>query len=58
MKHWESILARTKASPFWLNQVKSRGTVPSVMSPAETHEFARQQYTAYHSLSKYIGPNK
>jgi putative tricarboxylic transport membrane protein len=58
VKHWESILARTKASPFWLNQVKSRGTVPSVMSPAETHEFARQQYTAYHSLSKYIGPNK
>ena len=58
VKQWETILAKVKSSPYWLALAKKRGTVPSVLSAAKTHEFAHEQYVAYHSLSKYIGPNK
>jgi len=58
VRHWEAILARANASPYWLALAKKRGTVPAVLTAAKTHEFVREQYEAYHSLSKYIGPNK
>jgi tripartite-type tricarboxylate transporter receptor subunit TctC len=58
VKHWEAILARAKKSPYWLAAAKKRGTVTSVLSAANTHEFVREQYTAYHALSRYIGPNR
>lgn len=58
VKFWANILQKVKTSPFWLAQVKRRGTVPTVLSPSETNKFAGEQYTAYNSLSKYIGPDK
>jgi tripartite-type tricarboxylate transporter receptor subunit TctC len=58
VKYWAAVLEKVKDSPYWLALAKKRGTVPSVMSPAKTHEFVREQYEAYHSLSSYIGPNK
>jgi tripartite-type tricarboxylate transporter receptor subunit TctC len=58
VKYWASILQKVKSSPFWLKQVKKRGTVPTVLTPMKTAEFAGEQFTAYNSLSKYIGPDK
>jgi len=58
VKHWEDVLARANASPYWLALAKKRGTVPSVLPAARTHEFVREQYVSYHDLSRYIGPNK
>ena len=58
VRHWQDVLAKVKTSSYWLEQVKRQGSVESVMSPGKTHEFARDQYEAYRSLSKYIGPSK
>ncbi|HZZ93237.1 MAG TPA: tripartite tricarboxylate transporter substrate binding protein [Usitatibacter sp.] len=58
VKRWEAILDEAKRSPYWLSLARKRGTVPSVLSAAKTHEFVREQYEAYHGLSNYIGPNK
>ena len=58
VKQWEEILDKAKSSPYWLALAKKRGTVPSVLSAARTNDFVRDQYEAYHALSKYIGPNK
>lgn len=58
VRQWEAILAKANASPYWLALAKRRGTVPRVMNAVKTQEFVRDQYEAYHSLSKYIGPSK
>jgi tripartite-type tricarboxylate transporter receptor subunit TctC len=57
VKQWEDILAKAKGSPFWLSQAKRRGTVANVMTAAQTHDFAREQYQGYHALAKHIRPN-
>lgn len=55
---WAGVLSKTKASPVWLEQVRKRGTLPSIMTPAETRKFAEEQFVAYRSLSRYIGAEK
>ena len=56
--YWAGVLARMKTSPAWLETVKRRGTIPSIMTPEETQKFVRDQYTAYRTLSNVIGPDK
>lgn len=56
--YWAAILRKTKTSPAWLDQVRKRGTLPSIMSPSETRKFAEEQFVAYRSLSRYIGADK
>ncbi len=58
IEYWSGVLARVKGSPAWLETVKRRGTVPSIMSPEETHRFVRDQFAAYSALSNVIGPDK
>lgn len=55
---WSAILSKVGASPIWLETVKRRGTIPSIKSPEATHEFVRDQFAAYKSLSNVIGPDK
>ena len=56
--YWTGILGRIKTSPAWLETVKRRGTIPSIMTPDETNTFVRDQFAAYRSLSNVIGPDK
>lgn len=58
VKRWEAILDQTKSSSYWLAQVKKRGTVASIMTAAETYDFARDQYRGYHALASYIRSNQ
>ena len=56
--YWTRVLARINTSPTWLETVKRRGTIPSIMSPDDTHKFVRDQFAAYSALSNVIGPDK
>lgn len=56
--YWSGILGRLKTSPVWLDTVKKRGTIPSIMPPDKTQEFVRDQFAAYKALSHVIGPDK
>lgn len=56
--YWANVLSRTKNYPGWLDQVRKRGTVPSILSPDETRRFAEEQFNAYRSLAQTIGNAK
>ena len=56
--YWSGLLGKIKTSPVWLDTSKRRGTIPSIMTPEDTHTFVRDQFTAYRSLSNVIGPDK
>jgi len=52
---WVSALAKVKDDPEWTKQVRTRGSVPSIMTPAETRRFVESQYNAYRALAPQIG---
>ncbi len=58
VKRWATILGKLKKNPYWQEKVKAHGSIPSILTPSRTAKFAHEQYTAYHSLSNFIGPDK
>jgi tripartite-type tricarboxylate transporter receptor subunit TctC len=52
---WGSVLSKVKDDPDWTKQVRTRGSVPSIMTPAETRRFVESQYNAYRALASQIG---
>lgn len=58
VKIWASALSELSSDDAWKKKVVSLGSVPSIMSPEETHQFAKKQYEFYRSLSPYMGIGK
>ena len=52
---WASVLAKVKDDPDWTKQVRLRGSVPSIMTPADTRSFVELQYNTYRALAAQIG---
>lgn len=54
MQTWIRVIERVKNDPEWINQVRKRGVLPSIMSPDETRKFVQAQYEAYRALKPYF----
>lgn len=53
---WVDVLNKLKNDPEWTSQPTKRGSIPAVMSPADTRTFVEKQYTAYKALAPSIAP--
>jgi tripartite-type tricarboxylate transporter receptor subunit TctC len=51
---WSNILGTVKSDPAWVEQVKRRLSIPSVMSPDETRTFAEDQVNTYKALAPQL----
>ena len=53
---WASVLGRLKTDSEWTEKPTKRGSVPMIMSPADTRAFVQKQYTAYKALAPVMAP--
>jgi len=56
VERWTQVLEKLKADPEWNAQPAKRGSIPTIMSPAETGVFVEAQYKAYKALAPLITP--
>lgn len=54
VQQWSSTLNSLKANPKWLESVKMRGAIPSVMSPERSQVFISEQFKTYRDLLPYF----
>lgn len=52
---WTEVLARAAKDPAWLAGEEKIGSIPRVLSPAETEKFVGEQFTVYEKLGKQLG---
>ena len=50
VQQWSKVLSEIKRNPKWVESVKIRGGLPSVMSPEESLAFVSTQFNAYRDL--------
>ncbi len=55
VERWAGVLAAARDDAEWVQQVRRRGSIPSIMPPDETRRFVEAQYKAYRSLSSQLG---
>lgn len=55
---WTAVLAKVSKDKEWIDLVKKRGSVPTIMSPAETTKFVGSQVTVFRTLGKKLGVAK
>ncbi|MEO8203632.1 MAG: tripartite tricarboxylate transporter substrate binding protein [Betaproteobacteria bacterium] len=55
VERWAGVLAAARDDAEWNQQVRRRGSIPSIMPPDETRRFVEAQYKAYRSLSSQLG---
>lgn len=55
MATWTDVLSKVSQDQKWIDMVKNRGSVPSVMSPEETREFVAGQFTTFRTLAEDLG---
>lgn len=58
IKTWAAALSELSNDQAWKAKVLALGSVPNVMSPQETHKFAKAQYEFYRSLAPFMGIGK
>lgn len=51
---WSGLLSRLRDDRMWLDQVKNRGALPTILEPQETLKFVEQQFNDYHALRDHI----
>ena len=51
---WVAALQGVKKDKTWNTFTKSLGSIPQILSPAETEAFAKKQYEIYHELGKQL----
>ena len=56
VERWTQVLEKLKADPEWSGQPAKRGSIPTILSPAETEAFVEAQYKAYKALAPLIAP--
>lgn len=52
---WADVLAKVSQDKEWINLVKKRGSVPSIMTPDDTKKFVGEQFTVFRTLGKKLG---
>ncbi|MCZ0812154.1 MAG: Bug family tripartite tricarboxylate transporter substrate binding protein [Pseudomonadota bacterium] len=52
---WTEVLQEVASDERWVNQTKSLGSVPMMLSPEETVAFVENQYTTFRSLVEELG---
>ncbi len=55
VERWAGVLSAARDDAEWNQQVRRRGSIPSIMPPDETRRFVEAQYKAYRSLSSQLG---
>lgn len=53
---WVAVLGKLKADPEWTQQPTKRGSIPDIMSPADTRTFVEKQYKVYKALAPMMAP--
>lgn len=51
---WTGLLSRLSTDPKWIQQVKSRGSLPSILGPQETKRFVEGQFREYRALQEHM----
>lgn len=52
---WVGVLDKLKTDKAWLKLTKSLGSVPSIMTPADTEAFVKNQYTKFKDVADRLG---
>lgn len=52
---WTDVLSKVAKDDAWVKLVKNRGSVPSIMPPAETKDFVKSQFNAFRTLAQKLG---
>lgn len=52
---WADVMKKVASHPGWIAGNRRFGGVPSVLSPADTEKFAREQFELYQALGKSLG---
>jgi tripartite-type tricarboxylate transporter receptor subunit TctC len=51
---WVATLAAAARDPQWINATEKAGSIPRVLSPAETEKFAADQFAVYERLGRQL----
>ncbi len=52
---WGDVLQKIAKDPQWINATEKIGSVPHILSPADTARFVKEQFENYDRLGKAIG---
>lgn len=52
---WSAALQKIKTDKSWNKMTKRLGSIPAIMSPADTEKFAENQYKTFHAVAKRVG---
>jgi tripartite-type tricarboxylate transporter receptor subunit TctC len=52
---WANVLAQVAKDPDWIRATEKIGSVPRILSPAETATFVREQFETYERIGKAFG---
>ena len=52
---WADVLQKVKDDKEWVDLVTKRGSVPEIMSPKDTKEFVKAQFTTFRTLAQELG---
>jgi tripartite-type tricarboxylate transporter receptor subunit TctC len=53
--YWAKVMAQVARDPDWIRATEKIGSVPRVLSPADTARFVREQVENYERLGKAVG---
>jgi tripartite-type tricarboxylate transporter receptor subunit TctC len=53
--YWSGILQKVAKDPQWITATERIGSVPRILSPADTAKFVQEQFETYDRLGKAIG---
>ena len=53
--YWSEVLQKVAKDPQWIGATEKMGSVPRVLSPAETARYVKEQFETYDRLGKSIG---
>ena len=53
-ERWVATLRAAAKHPQWIAATEKAGSIPRVLSPAETEKFAAEQYTVYERLGRQL----
>ncbi len=54
-KKWEGVLSQLKTDKSWIEGTMKLGSVPMILSPAETKAFVEKQYGVFNEVTERLG---
>ena len=52
---WGEVLQKVAKDPQWISATEKIGSVPRILPPEQTAEFAKEQFETYDRLAKSLG---